>query len=198
MENRIKKGMTCATIAFDHLISQEALPQNEPFKAGDVALFEVLEIGKHTQIQSLGRNLTITPGDRVLGVFGARYATNQFEGYVPDTLQETSNGGDVLFLFGQGFIHLGNVLIGQLLDGVLQVAGLILGDVTAFLLLLGKIHAIAADIANRHPALFSVLARQLDKFLAALRREGRNVEPDHLAVIVGGEPDIGQGNGLFD
>ena len=99
MENRIKKGMTCATVAFDHLISQEALPQNDPFKAGDVALFEVLEIGKHTQIQSLGRNLTITPGDRVMGVFGARYATNQFEGYVPDTLHEEYHilgGGGVM------------------------------------------------------------------------------------------------------
>ena len=99
MENRIKKGMTCATVAFDHLISQDQLPQNEPFKAGDVALFEVLEIGKHTQIQSLGRNLTITVGDRVMGVFGARYATNQFEGYVPDSIQEEYHilgGGGVM------------------------------------------------------------------------------------------------------
>ncbi|MFL0684867.1 MAG: hypothetical protein ACJLTB_16905 [Algoriphagus aquaeductus] len=88
MEKRIKKGMTCASVTFDQLISQENLAQNKPFKAGDVAIFEVLEIGKHAQIQSIGRNLTITPGDRIMGVFGARYATSQFEGYVPQTLQE--------------------------------------------------------------------------------------------------------------
>lgn len=99
MEKRIKKGMTCAAVTFDHLISQENLPQNEPFKAGDVAVFEVLEIGKHSQIQSVGRNLTIAPGDRVMGVFGARYAPNQFEGYVPQSLQEEYHllgGGGVM------------------------------------------------------------------------------------------------------
>jgi hypothetical protein len=99
MEKRIKKGMTCATVTFDRLISQEKLPVNQPFKAGDVALFEVIEIGKHTQIQSLGRNLTITPGDKIMGVFGARYATNQFEGYVPETLLEEYHmlgGGGVM------------------------------------------------------------------------------------------------------
>jgi hypothetical protein len=99
MEKRIKKGMTCATVTFDHLIGQHELPTNEPFKAGDVALFEVIEIGKHTQIQSLGRNLTIAPGDQILGVFGARYATNQFEGYVPETLLEEYHilgGGGVI------------------------------------------------------------------------------------------------------
>ncbi len=99
MENRIKKGMVCAKITPKHLIQPSSLPANFQIHAGDVAIFEVLELGKHTQIQSAGRNLALVPGDLIMGVFGARYATNQFEGYVPDTIQEEYHmlgGGGVI------------------------------------------------------------------------------------------------------
>ncbi len=53
-------------------------------KAGDVAIFEILEIGKHKAVQGInGNNNYIFPGDKILAVFGTRYATAQFEGYVP-------------------------------------------------------------------------------------------------------------------
>ncbi len=58
-------------------------------KAGDVAIFKVLEIGKHQAIQSeSGKNAYIFPGDYIMGAFGNRYATNQFEGYVPKQVEE--------------------------------------------------------------------------------------------------------------
>lgn len=59
-------------------------------RAGDVALFKVKELGKHTRLQRPeGKNRHIFPGDEVLAVFGTRYATNQLEGYVPtDILPE--------------------------------------------------------------------------------------------------------------
>ena len=54
-------------------------------KAGDVALFRVKEIGKHTTIQgATGHSRHIFPGDIIEAAFGSRYATRQFEGYVPD------------------------------------------------------------------------------------------------------------------
>lgn len=99
MENRIKKGLICAQVTYDQLIEPNQLPINHPIKAGDVAIFEVIEIGKHTQIQSAGRNLALTVGDRIMGAFGARYATNQFEGYVPESLQDEYHllgGGGVI------------------------------------------------------------------------------------------------------
>lgn len=99
MKNRIKKGIICDQISYHHLIAQDELPQNHAIQAGDVAVFEVIEIGKHTQIQTAGRNMTLLPGDRIMGAFGARYATNQFEGYVPDRLLEEYHmlgGGGVI------------------------------------------------------------------------------------------------------
>ena len=53
-------------------------------KSGDVAVFQVLSIGKHSAIQAEnGNNAYIFPGDKILATFGNRYATAQFEGYVP-------------------------------------------------------------------------------------------------------------------
>ena len=52
--------------------------------AGDVAVFQVLSIGKHIAIQGEnGNNSYIFPGDKILATFGTRYATSQFEGYLP-------------------------------------------------------------------------------------------------------------------
>jgi len=54
-------------------------------KSGDVAVFKVLSIGKHKAIQGEnGNNTYIFPEDLILVAFGTRYATNQFEGYLPD------------------------------------------------------------------------------------------------------------------
>ena len=53
-------------------------------KAGDVAVFQILKIGKHKAIQGVnGNNTYIFPGDKILATFGNRYASAQFEGYVP-------------------------------------------------------------------------------------------------------------------
>lgn len=53
--------------------------------AGDVAIFKVKKLGKHTKMQLIGGRLRhIFPGDHILATFGNRYATGQFEGYVPD------------------------------------------------------------------------------------------------------------------
>lgn len=52
--------------------------------SGDVAIFEIIETGKHETIQSESkRNVGIFPGDYIMACFADRYATSQFEGYVP-------------------------------------------------------------------------------------------------------------------
>ncbi|MBL0051937.1 MAG: hypothetical protein IPP29_10730 [Bacteroidetes bacterium] len=52
--------------------------------SGDVAIFEIIETGKHETIQSDSkRNVGIFPGDKIMACFADRYATSQFEGYIP-------------------------------------------------------------------------------------------------------------------
>lgn len=73
--------------------STRAVPAEEmagfvPFtgvpRMGDVAVVEVVQIGRHNKIEECsGLTTTIFPGSRYIGVFGNRYATDQYEGYVP-------------------------------------------------------------------------------------------------------------------
>ncbi|MFN8438474.1 MAG: hypothetical protein U0V72_12655 [Cytophagales bacterium] len=85
---KIKTSISCKGIV-NYSIDKQKAKFYVP-KAGDVAVFKVESIGKHTAIQSdLHRNMTILPGDHIMASFGNRYATEQFEGYVPEEcLQE--------------------------------------------------------------------------------------------------------------
>lgn len=94
----IKKAIICKTIK-DYKISRHLNKTYVP-KVGDVAVFKVLTIGKHKAIQGeSGKNRYIFPGDYIMAAFGNRYATNQFEGYVPtevmDQYQILGQGGCV-------------------------------------------------------------------------------------------------------
>jgi hypothetical protein len=84
---RIKKAISCKQVTKFKLDKEKAsyyIP-----KAGDVAVFEVKTIGKHIAIQSDAlRNMTILPGDQIMAAFGSRYATEQFEGYIPDRVMK--------------------------------------------------------------------------------------------------------------
>lgn len=53
-------------------------------RVGDLVMAEILEIGKNTKIEvRRGVMMDLFPGDHIVGSFGNRYATDQFEGYVP-------------------------------------------------------------------------------------------------------------------
>jgi hypothetical protein len=92
---RIKKSVICTGIKEWQLDENEKdfyLP-----KSGDVALFEVLEIGKHSSLQCDDRrNHKIFPGDIVMMAFGARYATSQLHGLLPEIVSDTYH------ILGQG------------------------------------------------------------------------------------------------
>ncbi len=92
---KIKKSLMTQYIGqyeIDRSKNDIHLPQ-----AGDVAVFEVIKIGKHKRMQEpSGKNRNLYPGDWVLAPFGNRYATGQFEGYVPSKPQETYH------ILGQG------------------------------------------------------------------------------------------------
>ncbi len=65
-----------------------AIVDTYKMKAGDLAVFEVIELGRHENSQMVdNRNHAIFPGDHLVAAFADRYATSQFEGYVPDKPQ---------------------------------------------------------------------------------------------------------------
>lgn len=85
---KVKKSNICKNV-IDYHIDTTIIKDHRPV-AGDVAVFEVMAIGSLNAIQDYGgRNCYIFEGDKIMLTFGNRYASNQFEGYVPDEyLQE--------------------------------------------------------------------------------------------------------------
>ncbi len=83
MKKRIKKTYICGGIN-DYVIDKTLPPEYKP-DVGDVGIFQVIKIGKHKVVQSeTKRNAAIIPGDWMMAAFGNRYATAQFEGYLPE------------------------------------------------------------------------------------------------------------------
>lgn len=82
----VKKANSCKYVA-DYRLDTQCIKDYRP-KAGDVAIFEVTELGSSDAIQNYeGRNCSIFKGDHLMLAFGNRYASNQFEAYVPDNYQ---------------------------------------------------------------------------------------------------------------
>ncbi len=60
-------------------------PEQRP-RVGDVVLGRVKQIGRHKKIDDCdGRRTTLLEGDLVIAAYGNRYATDQYEGIVPET-----------------------------------------------------------------------------------------------------------------
>ena len=79
----IKKSNICKHVNH-YQINTKIAKSHQPI-AGDVAIFEVVSIGSLNAVQDFeGRNCYIFPGDHIMLAFGNRYASNQFEGYVPE------------------------------------------------------------------------------------------------------------------
>lgn len=56
---------------------------------GDLVVVEVLRLGQHNKLENRdGAIINLFPGDQFIGAFGNRYATDQYEGYVPKHLVE--------------------------------------------------------------------------------------------------------------
>lgn len=94
MQN-VKKSFVCRNVNDYHintLLAQHHLPS-----AGDVAIFEVLNLGKHIRIQTdTEKNRSIFQGDHIMMAFGSRYATSQLHGLLPSETKE------VYHILGQG------------------------------------------------------------------------------------------------
>lgn len=79
---RIKKTIVTRDIQ-QYTLNDKIITTHHPI-SGDVAVFEIVTLGKHESVQGEEkRSLTIFEGDYIMAAFADRYATSQFEGYVP-------------------------------------------------------------------------------------------------------------------
>lgn len=122
MNLSIKKTIICKDIDLSkYVISENKIHYHIP-RDGDVAIFKVLYIGKHKQIQSDSkRNALILPGDHIMAAFGTRYATAQFEGYLPSDCRKEFHilgaGGTI------GIIHSMHASLTEKGPTVLEIVG---------------------------------------------------------------------------
>ena len=81
---RAKAAYTTHRVDFNacHVLIDKAIP-----KVGDVVLARVEGIGQHKRIElANGRRARMFVGDEIVVVYGNRYAPDQFEAIIPDTL----------------------------------------------------------------------------------------------------------------
>jgi hypothetical protein len=78
----IKYSFTTRAIPLEEMA--RVTPMYAPPRIGDLVLAEVLELGRNTRIEiRSGVMMSMFPGDHIVCAFGNRYATDQYEGYVP-------------------------------------------------------------------------------------------------------------------
>ena len=84
-QNIVKHGFTTHAIPMERMAGIKDF--QGPPQIGDLVLAEVMSLGHHKRLEvRAGVMWHIFPGDLIAGAFGNRYATDQFEGYVPTEL----------------------------------------------------------------------------------------------------------------
>ncbi len=82
MQQNIKAALTCKDV-HNFSVDTTIINTHTP-KMGDVAVFRVLQANGGYIMSTQKTSSYLFEGDLVMLAFGARYATNQYEGYVPD------------------------------------------------------------------------------------------------------------------
>ncbi len=73
--------------------------------AGSVVVCEVVSIGAHKEVEDLaGQNITIKPGDRIIGVMGNRHSTTSMYGGIPASGIKLPTGEQFALLSSGGVI----------------------------------------------------------------------------------------------
>jgi hypothetical protein len=90
-------------------------------KIGDLALTEVVTLGANTFIENTyGCNMSIFPGTVILGVFAPRYAPDEYEARVPETLNTDeeiallNRGGTIGEVLSSSSYHTGPTMLNVL------------------------------------------------------------------------------------
>src|SRR5882724_1902882 len=102
---------------------------------------------------------------------------------------------DLRFLRLHRLVHLSQMIVVQLLNVLFGVLLLVLGDVLGLLDLADRL---GARVADRHPALFGELVHDLHQLPPPLFVERGERDADEVAVVGGGESQIGREDRLLD
>ncbi len=79
---KIKWSFVTHIVPVESIVSWER--RSDAPRIGDVALHRVITLGKHTRMDNRDRRTHyLLPGDLVATAYGNRYATDQYEGFVP-------------------------------------------------------------------------------------------------------------------
>ena len=78
----IKHSFTTRAVPLEEMA--RVTPMYARPRIGDLLLAEVLDLGRHNRMEvRTGVTMYLFPGDHIVGAFGNRYATDQYEGYLP-------------------------------------------------------------------------------------------------------------------
>lgn len=83
MHSDIKKALTCQHVR--NYTLETALAHTHTPKMGDVGIFRVMQANGGYIMDTEKIAVQLFEGDLVMLAFGGRYATNQYEGYVPES-----------------------------------------------------------------------------------------------------------------
>jgi hypothetical protein len=79
----IKHGFAGRAVPLTEMV--KVVPMSGAPQIGDMVLAEVLSVGKNKTLEvRSGVSMYLFEGDLIVGAFGHRYATDQYEGYVPE------------------------------------------------------------------------------------------------------------------
>ncbi len=97
LDRKIKKSFACRSVT-GFTIDSDLSPYYSP-KAGDVGIFKVRNPSGNMLMDAQGIAHHLFEGDLIMAAYGNRYATNQYEGYVPtkpiSTCELIARGGVV-------------------------------------------------------------------------------------------------------
>jgi len=86
-QEKIKWSFVTHVVPFEAIVAWDKRPDNP--RIGDIGLHRVLTLGKHTRMDNReGRPEYLFPGGLVATVYGNRYATDQYEGFVPPASEQ--------------------------------------------------------------------------------------------------------------
>src|SRR5215203_4274537 len=86
----IKYSFTTRAVPLDEMAS--VVPMYAPPRIGDLVLAEVQDLGRHNRMEiRTGVTMYLFPGDYIVGAFGNRYATDQYEGYLTPPTESRSH-----------------------------------------------------------------------------------------------------------
>src|SRR3569623_1150558 len=104
-----------------------------------------------------------------------------------------------LFLFGlRDVLDLSDVFVGQILDRLLALLALVLGDLLPLLRLLHHLHRVAPRGPHGHARLLGLLVDALREVPAALLRQRRDRQAHELAIGDRVDPQIARADRLVD